>query len=358
MPTAPLAGSPAPLTALIDVARVEREYYARRPDPDNPAERVAFGTSGHRGSSLAGSFNEAHVAAIAQAVCDYRRANGVDGVLYLGNDTHALSAPALRTALEVLAANGVEVVIDRDTEHGRERSDRYTPTPAISRAILVRNAGRTTRLADGIVVTPSHNPPEHGGIKYNPPHGGPAETDVTRWIEERANHYLHDGFRDVRRTPYEKALRAATTHVEDLMQAYVRDLGNVIDMDAIRAAKLALAVDPLGGAAARYWDAINDLYGLDIEVVNPVIDPRFAFMTLDHDGVIRMDCSSPYAMARLVRLKDRYRVAFANDPDADRHGIVTPSAGLMNPNHYRNRQNRRFERADRPRRPRLRPASP
>jgi len=205
MPTAPLAGSPAPLTALIDVARVEREYYARRPDPDNPAERVAFGTSGHRGSSLAGSFNEAHVAAIAQAVCDYRRANGVDGVLYLGNDTHALSAPALRSALEVLAANGVEVVIDGETEHGRERSDRYTPTPAISRAILVRNAGRTTRLADGIVVTPSHNPPEHGGIKYNPPHGGPAETDVTRWIEDRANHYLRDGRRDVRRTPYEKA---------------------------------------------------------------------------------------------------------------------------------------------------------
>ena len=334
MALSPLAGKPAPRELLVDVERLEREYSARVPDLADPSQRVSFGTSGHRGSSVAGSFNDAHVAAIAQAICDHRRAHGIDGALYLGKDTHALSAPAERTTLEVLAANEVEVVLERAAVHGREPGNGFTPTPAISRAILVRNAERTTHLADGVVVTPSHNPPEHGGIKYNPPHGGPAGTDVTRWIEERANHYLRGGDRDVRRMPYEKAARAATTHGEDLMQAYVDDLENVIDMDAIRGAGLKLGVDPLGGAAVHYWEPINAVYKLNITVVNPVVDPAFSFMTVDHDGKIRMDCSSPYAMARLVGLKDQYRVAFANDPDADRHGIVVPSVGLMNPNHY------------------------
>jgi phosphoglucomutase len=326
MTISPLAGKPAPKEMLVDVARLEREYFARKPDPQDPAQGVHFGTSGHRGSSLQGSFTEAHILATTQAICDHRNAKRIDGPLYMGKDTHALSGPAQRTALEVLAANGVETVIQRD--------DGVTPTPVISRAILVHNRGRTERLADGIVVTPSHNPPQDGGFKYNPPNGGPADTEVTAWIQDRANDLLRRRNVEVRRLPPESAMRAATTHEEDFVLPYVNDLRNVVDMEAIRGAGLALAVDPLGGAGVHYWEPINAVYGLDIEVVNPRIDPTFSFMTVDHDGAIRMDCSSPYAMARLVGLKDRYRVAFANDPDADRHGIVTPSAGLMNPNHY------------------------
>jgi phosphoglucomutase len=322
----PLAGKPASKEMLVDPARLEREYYARKPDMGDPNQRVIFGTSGHRGSSLAGAFTEAHIAAITQAISDYRGGQGIDGPLYMGKDTHALSEPAQRTALEVLVANGVETIIQRDQG--------VTPTPVISRAILVYNRGRARHLADGIVVTPSHNPPEDGGFKYNPPHGGPADTDVTKWIEERANGLLRDGNIGVRRVPYTKAITAATTHEEDFVLPYVRDLENVVDMAAIRGAGLTLGVDPLGGAARPYWEPINSVYKLDIAVVNPVIDPTFSFMTVDHDGKIRMDPSSPYAMARLVDLKDRFRVAFANDCDADRHGIVTRSAGLMNPNHY------------------------
>jgi phosphoglucomutase len=326
MTISPLAGKPATKDMLVDLARLEREYYARTPDLDDPAQAVSFGTSGHRGSPLSGAFTQAHILAITQAICDYRRAQHIDGPLFMGKDTHALSAPAERTALEVLAANGVETVI--------QRGDGATPTPVISRAILVHNRGRTEHLADGIVVTPSHNPPADGGFKYNPPHGGPADTDVTRWVQDRANDLLRSANAGVKRVGLEAALRAATTHRDDFVQPYVKDLRNVIDVDAIRAAGLALAVDPLGGAGVGYWEPIDAEYGLDIEVVNAEVDPTFAFMTVDHDGAIRMDCSSPYAMARLVGLKDHYRVAFANDPDADRHGIVTPSAGLMNPNHY------------------------
>lgn len=321
-----LAGQPAPRELLADVARLEREYIVRRPDVTEPTQLVSFGTSGHRGSSLHGSFNEPHILAIAQAIADYRRAQGTDGPLYMGKDTHALSGPAQRTALEVLAANGVETVIQQD--------DGVTPTPVISHAILVYNRGRREHLADGIVVTPSHNPPEDGGFKYNPTNGGPADTAVTRWVESRANELLRAGNAGVRRVPYAAAVKAGTTHQHDLVLPYVRDLRNVVDMEAIHAAGVTLGVDPLGGAARPYWEPINAVYRLDIAVVNPAIDPTFSFMTLDHDGKIRMDCSSPYAMARLVALKDRYRVAFANDPDADRHGIVTPSAGLLNPNHY------------------------
>ena len=321
----PLAGRPAPRELLVDVARLEREYFDRVPDPANPVERVSFGTSGHRGSSLRGSFMESHILAITQAICDYRRAHGIDGPLFMGKDTHALSAPAQRTALEVLAANGVEVFIQRD--------DGVTPTPVISRAILVYNRGRHVHLADGIVITPSHNPPEDGGFKYNPTNGGPADTDVTGWIERRANSLLEARCRDVMRTPFPTALKAASTHQEDFVLPYVRDLATVVDMAAIRDARLTLGVDPLGGAAHAYWEPINTHYGLDIVIVNRVVDPTFSFMTVDHDGVIRMDCSSPYAMTRLVGLKDEYRVAFANDPDADRHGIVT-AAGLMNPNQF------------------------
>jgi len=326
MTISPLAGKPAPKDMLVDVARLEREYFERKPDLEDPAQRVLFGTSGHRGSSLQGSFTEAHILAMTQAICDYRRGRRIDGPLYLGKDTHALSGPAQRTALEVLAANDVETVIQRD--------EGVTPTPVISRAILVYNRGRTEHLADGIVVTPSHNPPQDGGFKYNPPHGGPADTEATGWIQDRSNELLRGGNAEVKRVPLESALRAATTHPEDFVHPYVNDLVHVVDMDAIRGAGLALAVDPLGGSAVHYWEPINALYGLRIEVVNPSIDPTFSFMTVDHDGAIRMDCSSPYAMARLVGLKDRYRVAFANDPDADRHGIVTPSAGLVKPNHY------------------------
>ncbi|HVO27033.1 MAG TPA: phosphoglucomutase (alpha-D-glucose-1,6-bisphosphate-dependent) [Candidatus Margulisiibacteriota bacterium] len=322
----PLAGHPAPKEILVDLGLLEREYFERRPDVSNPNQSVSFGTSGHRGSSLHGSFNEAHILAITQAICDYRRSQGTDGPLYMGKDTHALSGPAQRTALEVLAANEVETVIQSD--------DGVTPTPVISRAILVYNRGRTEHLADGVVVTPSHNPPEDGGFKYNPTNGGPADTDVTRWIEARANELLRAGNAGVQRVPYAVAITAASTHQQDFILPYVRDLRNVVDMDAIRRAGLKLGVDPLGGAAQPYWEPINSVYQLDIAIVNPTIDPTFSFMTVDHDGKIRMDCSSPYAMARLIGLKDRYRVAFGNDADCDRHGIVTPLVGLMNPNHY------------------------
>jgi len=322
----PLAGKPAPTSMIVDPARLEREYYARRPDVGDPAQLVSFGTSGHRGSSLTGSFTETHIAAITQAICDYRREQRIDGPLYMGKDTHALSEPAQRTALEVLAANGVATVVQRD--------DGVTPTPVVSWAILVYNRGRAEHLADGIVVTPSHNPPEDGGFKYNPPNGGPADTDVTGWIQRRANELMAERNIGVRRVPFAAALKADTTHEDDLVLPYVRDLQQVVDMDAIRDAGLTLGVDPLGGSAGPYWEPINSLYGVHIENVNPVIDPTFSFMTVDHDGKIRMDPSSPYAMARLLELKDRFRVAFANDPDADRHGIVTSSAGLMNPNHY------------------------
>ena len=322
----PLAGKPAPQSLLIDTSALERAYFDRRPDIDDPAQRVSFGTSGHRGSSLTTAFTEAHILAITQAICEYRKAQGTDGPLYIGKDTHALSGPAQRTALEVLAANGVTTLL--------QSGDGFTPTPVISRAILVHNRGRNEHRADGIVITPSHNPPEDGGFKYNPPNGGPADTDATKWIQDRANALLAAGNAGVARIGYAAALAASTTHEEDFVAPYVADLANVVDMDAIRASGLKLGVDPLGGAGVNYWEPIRSLYGLDLSVVNPNVDPRFAFMTVDHDGRIRMDCSSPYAMASLVGLKDRYRVAFANDPDADRHGIVTPSAGLMNPNHY------------------------
>jgi phosphoglucomutase len=326
MTISPLAGKPAPKELLVDLTRLEHEYFARRPDPDDPEQMVSFGTSGHRGSPFRSSFTEAHILAITQAICDYRRARGTDGPLYMGKDTHALSAPAQCTALEVLAANEVQTII--------QQSDGITPTPVISHAILVHNRSRSEHLADGIVITPSHNPPEDGGFKYNPTHGGPADIDVTQWIENRANELLRNGNRGVRRIGFEEALRADTTHQRDFVVPYVKDLRNVVDMEAVRAAGLKLAVDPLGGAAVHYWEPINALYDLDIAVVNPKVDPTFSFMTVDHDGKIRMDCSSPYAMARLVGLKDRYRLAFGNDTDSDRHGIVTPSAGLMNPNHY------------------------
>src|SRR5256884_882434 len=326
MTISPLACKPAPKQILIDVARLEKEYFERRPDLGDPNQLVSFGTSGHRGSPLRGTFTEAHILAITQAICDYRRIQGTDGPLYMGKDTHALSGPAQRTALEVLAANGVNTVIQRE--------DGVTPTPVISRSILVYNHGRKTGLADGIVITPSHNPPADGGFKYNPPNGGPADTDVTGWVQDRANQLLRAGNAGVKRVPLAAAVKAATTRAEDFVLPYVRDLGSIIDMDSIRAAGLKLGVDPLGGAALHYWESIETVYRLNITVVNPGIDPTFAFMTLDHDGKIRMDCSSPYAMAGLVKLKDRYQVAFGNDPDADRHGIVTPSAGLMNPNHF------------------------
>ena len=322
----PLAGKPAPKEMLIDVARLEKDYFERHPDLSDPTQLVSFGTSGHRGSPLQGTFTEAHILAITQAICDYRREAGTDGPLYLGKDTHAVSGPAQRTALEVLAANHVETII--------QQADGVTPTPVISRAILVYNRGRKEHLADGIVVTPSHNPPEDGGFKYNPTNGGPADTDVTHWVEDRANDLLRAGNAGVKRVPFTKAIHSSSTHQEDFVLPYVRDLKNVADIDAIRGAHLKLGVDPLGGASRPYWEPINSLYGLDVAVVNPVIDPTFSFMTVDHDGKIRMDCSSPYAMARLVGLKDQYQVAFANDPDSDRHGIVTPVAGLMNPNHY------------------------
>jgi phosphoglucomutase len=322
----PLAGRPAPAELLIDVGRLERLYYEGRPDPDDPLQRVSFGTSGHRGTPLDATFTERHILAISQAIADYRQAKGISGPLILGKDTHAVSRPAERTALEVLAANGLTVVVQRD--------DGFTPTPAVSHAILARNAGRSSGLADGIVITPSHNPPADGGFKYNPPDGGPADTDVTTWIQDRANVLLAGENAAVRRITLDRARAAATTHEEDLLEPYVAGLAEAIDLDAVRASGLELGVDPLGGASLAYWPRIAGRYGLDLTVVNPALDPTFRFMPVDHDGKIRMDCSSPWAMAGLVQLKDRYAVAWGNDPDADRHGIVTPSAGLLNPNHY------------------------
>jgi phosphoglucomutase len=321
-----LAGKPAPVELLIDVDALERAYYERLPDLADPSQLVSFGTSGHRGMPLNGSFTEAHILAIAQAICDYRHSQGIDGPLFMGKDSHSVSAPAERTALEVLAANGIETVIQRD--------DGLTPTPAISRAILVHNRGRNAHLADGIVVTPSHNPPSDGGFKYNPPGGGPADTDVTGWIQNRANALLRHRNTEVKRWSFESALKATTTRKGDFMLPYVKDLPAVIDMDAIRSAGLKIGIDPLGGAAVHYWAPIQEQYGLNLTVVNPRVDPTFRFMTVDYDGKIRMDCSSPYAMAGLAKLKDQFDIAFGNDCDADRHGIVTPSMGLMNPNHY------------------------
>ena len=322
----PLAGTPAQPSMLVNIPRLVTAYYTERPDPAVPEQRVAFGTSGHRGSAFARAFNEAHILAITQAICRYRRQHHIDGPLFLGMDTHALSEPAFATALEVLAANGVEVMID--SQGG------YTPTPAISHAILTYNRGRTSGLADGIVITPSHNPPEDGGFKYNPPHGGPAETPVTTWIEQEANQLLVEDLRGVSRMPYARARASSTTHSYDYIASYVGDLGAVVDMAAIRRAKLRIGVDPLGGAGVAYWAPIIERYGLDVQVVNDTVDPTFRFMTLDWDGRIRMDCSSPYAMAGLIALKDRFDLAFGNDTDHDRHGIVTRSAGLLNPNHY------------------------
>ena len=322
----PLAGKPAPKSMLVDLARLERQYFERKPDVGDPTQLVSFGTSGHRGSSLRGSFTEAHIAAITQAICDYRRSKGIDGPLHMGKDTHALSEPAQRTALEVLAANGVETIIQRDGG--------VTPTPVISRAILTYNRGRTAHLADGIVVTPSHNPPEDAGFKYDPPNGGPADVDVTAWVQDRANELLRAGNTGVKRVPFATAIKGPKTYQRDFVLPYVEDLRNVVDMDVIREAGLELGVDPLGGASKPYWEPISSVYKLSIAVVNPVIDPTFSFMTVDHDGQIRTDPSSPYAMARVIGLKDKFRVAVANDADADRHGIVTRSVGLMSPNHY------------------------
>lgn len=321
-----LAGKPAPRELLINVPRLVSAYYTYEPDVNNPAHRVSFGTSGHRGSSLTGSFNEAHILAIMQAVCDYRKKAGTGGPMFVGMDTHALSEAALQTSLEVLAANGVEVMI----QEGRG----YTPTPVVSFAILTYNQGRADNLADGIIITPSHNPPEDGGIKYNPPSGGPAGTDETRTIQARANELLESGLKEVKRFSLKRALQADTTHEYDYVTPYVQDLARIIDTEAIRSAKLKIGVDPMGGAGLHYWDPIAETYGLDLEVVNPAVDPTFSFMTVDKDGKIRMDCSSPSAMASLIGLKDRFDIAFGNDPDYDRHGIVTRSAGLMNPNHY------------------------
>jgi phosphoglucomutase len=326
MKTNPLAGKPAPKDLLIDVSRLEAAFYETKPDPSDPNQLVSFGTSGHRGTSLSGTFTETHILAITQAICDYRRKEQIDGPLFMGKDTHALSRPAERVALEVLAANEVETFIQRDNG--------FTPTPVISRAILVHNRGQSNRVADGVVITPSHNPPADGGFKYNGSNGGPADTDATDWIQNRANELLRAGNTGVRHIGFEAALKARTTHEEDFVIPYVHDLAEVIDLEAIRSAGVKIGVDPLGGSAATYWQPIAEHYGLDITVVNTKIDPTFAFMTVDHDGKIRMDCSSPWAMAGLVELKDRFDVAFGNDPDADRHGIVTPSRGLLNPNHY------------------------
>ena len=326
MSDSPLAGKPAPRELLIDVQKLLSEYHARKPDLSDPRQQVNFGTSGHRGTSFDGSFTEAHILAITQAICDYRRSKGIDGPLFMGKDTHALSRPAERTALEVLAGNEIETIIQKD--------DAFTPTPVISFVILTYNRDRREHLADGIVITPSHNPPQDGGFKYNPPNGGPADVDVTQWVQDRANALLRGGNVEVRRATYEAAMRSETTHTQDFVRPYVDDLESAIDMEAIRAAKLHIGVDPLGGASLAYWEPIKQRYGLDVTVVNTAIDPTFSFMTVDHDGQIRMDCSSPWAMAKLIALKDRYQVAFGNDPDSDRHGVVTPSAGLLNPNHY------------------------
>ncbi len=326
MTHSPFAGKPAPAQLLVDIPRLVTAYYSQRPDPAEPTQRVAFGTSGHRGSSFEASFNEDHVLAISQAICLYRQGKGIDGPLFIGIDTHALSTPAAVSALEVFAGNGVEVMI---AEH-----DEYTPTPAVSHAIICYNRGRERGLADGVVITPSHNPPQSGGFKYNPPNGGPADTDVTKWVEAKANELLADGLKGIKRMPYAQALKAATTHRHDYLNTYVADLINVIDFDAIRGAGLHLGVDPLGGAGVRYWSAIAEHYKLDLEVVNQEVDPTFRFMCVDWDGQIRMDPSSSHAMQGLIGLKERFDVAFACDPDHDRHGIVTPSGGLLAPNNY------------------------
>jgi phosphoglucomutase len=320
----PLAGKPAPPELLIDVDRLTAAYYEKQPDPENPEQLVAFGTSGHRGAPEDGSFNELHIRAVTQAICEHRAKAGISGPLFLGKDTHAASSPAERTALEVLAGNGVQVLMQ----------DRFTPTPAISHAIITHNRGKTSRLADGIVVTPSHNPPRDGGFKYNPPHGGPADTDVTDVVQARANALIKAKGNGIKRLSFEAARSAPTTKKHDFLAAYVADLQHVVDLDAIQSTRLTLGADPLGGASVDYWERIADDYDLDLTVVNPKTDPTFSFMSVDHDGKIRMDCSSPYAMAKLVELRASYQVAFGNDPDADRHGIVTPSAGLLNPNHY------------------------
>ena len=322
----PLAGKPAVPSMLANIPRLVTAYFAGQPDPKVPSQRVAFGTSGHRGSALNNAFNEAHILAISQALCDHRRTGGITGPMFVGIDTHALAEPALASALEVFAANGVEVMID---EH-----DGYTPTPVISHAILTYNKGRETGLADGVVITPSHNPPEDGGFKYNPPNGGPADTDITSGIERAANGFLEDGLRGVKRVPYDRALKSASVHRYDFIGPYVADLANVLDLEAIRSAGVRIGIDPLGGAGVRYWQPIIERYRLDATIVSDAVDPTFRFMTVDWDGKIRMDCSSPYAMARLIGMRDKFDVAFANDTDADRHGIVTRSNGLMNPNHY------------------------
>lgn len=326
MKLSPLAGKPAPASVLVDIPQLLTAYYTGQPDAGVATQRVAFGTSGHRGSSVDLGFNEAHVLAISQAICLYRKAQGIDGPLFIGIDTHALSTPAAATALEVLAANGVEVMLAKD--------DEYTPTPAISHAIICYNRGRSRGLADGIVITPSHNPPQSGGFKYNPPNGGPADSDVTKWIEAKANQLLADGLKGVQRMGHAQALKASTTHRHDYLGSYVSDLVNVIDFDVIRGAGLRLGVDPLGGAGVRYWSAIAEHYKLDLDVVNTEVDPTFRFMCVDWDGQIRMDPSSPYAMQGLIGLRDRFDVAFGCDPDHDRHGIVTPSGGLLAPNNY------------------------
>lgn len=326
MASSRLAGQPAPRELLANIPRLVTAFYTHHPDPAVPAQQVSFGTSGHRGNSLENSFNEDHVLAICQAIAEYRREQGIDGPLFIGKDTHALSEPAEATAIEVFAANGVEIRVQAGLV--------YTPTPVISHAILVHNRGRTSGLADGVVITPSHNPPEDGGFKYNPPSGGPAGPEITSIIQDRANRILEAGLQDVRRIPFEKALKLDTSQSYDYITPYVQDLRNAVDLDAVAAAGIRIGVDPMGGAAASYWDVIAETYGLDINVVNPAIDPTFSFMTVDHDGKIRMDCSSPFAMASLIHLKDRFDIAFGNDPDVDRHGIVTPSSGLLNPNHY------------------------
>ena len=321
-----LAGKPAPRSLLVNIPRLVAAYYTNRPDANRDAEKVAFGTSGHRGSSFRNSFNEDHILATAQAICDYRASRGIDGPLFVGMDTHALSEPSFATTLEVLAANGVDTMI----QAGRG----YTPTPVISHAILTHNRGKKLRLADGIVITPSHNPPDDGGFKYNPPEGGPADVEATRWIEDRANETLRNRLKGIKRIAFARALKAATTHEHDYIGPYVDDLAQVLDMEVIRASGIRVAVDPMGGASLPFWDPVAERYGIPLDVVNRDVDPTFGFMTLDKDGKIRMDCSSPYAMARLIGLKDRYDIAFGTDPDSDRHGIVTRSAGLMNPNHY------------------------
>jgi len=326
MPIHPLAGKPAPLEALVNIPRLISAYYTQHPDPQDSAQAVVFGTSGHRGSSLSGSFNEDHVLAISQAIYEYRKLAGITGPLFIGMDTHALSEPALYSAIEVFAGNGMEIMIHADM--------RYTPTPVISHAILTYNTGRQTALADGVVISPSHNPPDDGGFKYNPPNGGPADTDTTKWIQNRANEIIRGGLKDVRRLGLAKALQADTTHHIDLITPYVNDLDSVVNMKALAASGIHIGVDPLGGSGIGYWEPIAERYALNIEVVNKRVDPTFSFMTLDRDGKIRMDCSSPYAMANLVNMKDKFDIAFGNDVDFDRHGIVTPSVGLMNPNHY------------------------